>query len=891
VKERVANGVDPTKQSTLKVIEKLMEAPIIDPRQEKSYKAAATTVEHVKKAIQADLMRVVQMQILNQRVSELDAKRAMGLESDVDAWLKDGENAMAGAIHSGGVGCADSHAGLCAGVQVQGHCGIKDYAQACPLSCHRCAMPSQFKLKNTHETAQKSLEEKSSKAAVLKEKLEDRKKIAKASERFFKAKAKADKFKAKAKMLARTVGKMEDKMDSNQEDNEKDVKSATAEMQAAKAELKSTKEVVAKKKKLKAVKPKTDETPVKSQKEVLKDLGEQAKRRTKELKKAEGTEKKDAKSLKDLEAKKAKVDAAMAKLRAQKKELYAKKMDAVKAKADADRTVTKQRGAVERGMKTEEAEQMANDQSMAMQNKKLKSRTNHLLRQEGIARGKREQLELVSKAEKKRIQMFTVPGTERKVKGELMQADKDMADAKRRVDRYEMKFGHLGVKLKIPAKLEHAYAVAKQSKLQVEGLIKKLDAEQQSPAAQKLKADEVAAKGKFKKEEEEVIRLKKMFANEQKDVKRFAETEKKRRKGFEDQKKKDEEAAKKIEDASMKVYKKDVDGIAKSEKKVVEDQGKVAKDSVSPSQILDATEILERDRNKVKDIRKSIRITHHKILKAKGKLGTIKSDVAKAKEVAKNRYATEKAEQAQVVAEATARKDKAEADKKTSKAKLKGAEDAISQVIKLRQKMGKAEKGLQDTKMKEEVADQKVKVAQATLEAIKRGEPALIEEAKEKGVEAADKKIKKKAKKKKAEKKKVANKKMKGALSASTKAMLTVAQAAMEAQKAAAEEDAEQNPPNDEKCTGSEDMHPRLCSIIQNHNHCGYGNYKDYCCGACAGVTREMGDAGTHTEKPNAISKLEAQLGHSIAKASSAIAHAHRTEMSSKESLPAVGDN
>merc|ERR1711934_411978 len=108
----------------------------------------------------------------------------------------------------------------------------------------------------------------------------------------------------------------------------------------------------------------------------------------------------------------------------------------------------------------------------------------------------------------------------------------------------------------------------------------------------------------------------------QKDVKRFAETEKKRRKGFEDQKKKDEEAAKKIEDASMKVYKKDVDGIAKSEKKVVEDQGKVAKDSVSPSQVLDATEVLARGRNKVKDIRKSLRSTHHKILKAKGKLGT-----------------------------------------------------------------------------------------------------------------------------------------------------------------------------------------------------------------------------------------------------------------------------
>ena len=105
-------------------------------------------------------------------------------------------------------------------------------------------MPTHFKLKNTHETSQKSLEEKSSKAAVLKEKLDDRKKIAKASERYYKAKAKADKLRAKAKMLGRSVGKMEDKLDSNQEDNEKDVKSATADMQAAKAEFKSAKEVV-----------------------------------------------------------------------------------------------------------------------------------------------------------------------------------------------------------------------------------------------------------------------------------------------------------------------------------------------------------------------------------------------------------------------------------------------------------------------------------------------------------------------------------------------------------------------------------------------------------------------------------------------------------------------
>ena len=93
---------DPTKQNTLKVIEKLMEAPIIDPRQEKSYKAAAQQVESVKQHIKNDLMKVVKMEILSQRVSELDAKKAMGLATDADRWLMNGEKSMDGAVESSG---------------------------------------------------------------------------------------------------------------------------------------------------------------------------------------------------------------------------------------------------------------------------------------------------------------------------------------------------------------------------------------------------------------------------------------------------------------------------------------------------------------------------------------------------------------------------------------------------------------------------------------------------------------------------------------------------------------------------------------------------------------------------------------------------------------------
>jgi len=91
---------DPTKQNTLKVIEKLMEAPIIDPRQEKAFKAAALKVENVKQHIKHDLMEVVKMEILSQRVSELDAKKAMGLAANADKWLMSSEQAMDGAVEA-----------------------------------------------------------------------------------------------------------------------------------------------------------------------------------------------------------------------------------------------------------------------------------------------------------------------------------------------------------------------------------------------------------------------------------------------------------------------------------------------------------------------------------------------------------------------------------------------------------------------------------------------------------------------------------------------------------------------------------------------------------------------------------------------------------------------
>merc|ERR1712100_510706 len=328
-KARIADAIDPTKQNTLKVIEKLMEAPIIDPRQEKAYKTAAVTVDKVKAHIKNDLMKVVQMEILSQRVNELDAKKAMGIEGDVDNWLKKGGAAMETAIKSGS-GCEDSHPGLCAGVQVQGHCGIKDYQRACPLSCHLCAMPPTFRLQNADEAKEKKMQERAGKSAA-------------------------------------TVAKEKDK---------------------------GAKEAVTKAKKLKVVKGKADKSQIKSTKMLIKDQTATLKDRKKGLKKSKSKTKKDEKALDALEKKKAKYDGSMDYIRQTKKEIHNKRMENVKAKATVRMGLDQEQHKRELALETEKAEDKVADARMLVQDRSLKKKARKLYRQQAVANGEREKLEL-----------------------------------------------------------------------------------------------------------------------------------------------------------------------------------------------------------------------------------------------------------------------------------------------------------------------------------------------------------------------------------------------------------------------------------------------------------------------------------------------------------------
>merc|ERR1712100_352688 len=759
-KARIADAIDPTKQNTLKVIEKLMEAPIIDPRQEKAYKTAAVTVDKVKAHIKNDLMKVVQMEILSQRVNELDAKKAMGIEGDVDNWLKKGGAAMETAIKSGS-GCEDSHPGLCAGVQVQGHCGIKDYQRACPLSCHLCAMPPTFRLQNADEAKEKKMQERAGKSAATEAKEKDNKKIARAAKAYYSIEGKAGKARSKVRSLARKIGSLKSKLSTGKAQNERELKRSQVEAAANQAKAKGAKEAVTKAKKLKVIKGKADKSQIKSTKMLIKDQTATLKDRKKAEKKSRAKTKKDEKALDALEKKKAKYDGSMDYIRQTKKEIHNKRMENVKAKATVRMGLDQEQHKRELALETEKAEDKVADARMLVQDRSLKKKARKLYRQQAVANGEREKLEVVSKEEQKRIQQFTVPGAERKIKGELSRADRDMLDTKR----------------KIPAKLEHAYAVAKASKTKVEELIKQLDQEQQSPAATKLKEMEVVAKGKFKKEEEIARAIKKSIDGEKKQVALVKKADKKRR---EMNKKAFSAAVKGAKAIADKAGKKK---LAKARKGLTDYEKKIAKDAVEPSQVLGAEETVAEDKAATKRAEEAVERSDKSVLDLKQQLGKVTAAVEKRKEEIKKEYAQAKANKAQDLALLTARAEKATAAKKSSKQRLKGVKDVIVSEHKLESAVMKTESNYEKAEFEADAIESRLHTQKRMFEDAKNGEPADIGEAKKKGVEKEKEKEEAAAEKAKAAAKAKAkvskSAKKKAEISQSTKEMILAAKQAM----------------------------------------------------------------------------------------------------------------
>lgn len=336
-------------QKALAAVELLLHEPVMDPKSVKEYKEGEKTLKTAEGDVKEDLMDVVQMGALLGRVNELQVKKASGENIDVDSWAHtahegldvievEEEDAAAAAEP-----CFDSHTGLCGGIQSQGHCGIKEYAKQCRLSCHICAMPAAFRMGlDASEKTTKQAEEKSAKvakAAVHKEF------VAKHTEAHKKVNIEYKKVSlayAKEKNQAERVSELKAKMEKLTSTSEKSEKLAKGGKEKAKAKAKSAKERIEKDKKAapKLIKP--DESAIKGAKGAVKEVAEKKKKSEGDLKKADGAIKKDEKAVKDLEKKKAGSEATKEKLQDQEAEIKEKKEESKNMEKLAERMAGKE---------------------------------------------------------------------------------------------------------------------------------------------------------------------------------------------------------------------------------------------------------------------------------------------------------------------------------------------------------------------------------------------------------------------------------------------------------------------------------------------------------------------------------------------------------------------
>merc|ERR1712159_919436 len=128
------------------MVERLLKNPTMDPKIERMHKRAAESVQKSKRKIEDSVAKVEEMAVLADKLSGAAAERAAKARK----------------------GCLDSHPGICTGVRIQGHCGIKAYAKACPMSCHRCAMDPSFIMGSPSEKRRKAEVEKAGKVAAKK---------------------------------------------------------------------------------------------------------------------------------------------------------------------------------------------------------------------------------------------------------------------------------------------------------------------------------------------------------------------------------------------------------------------------------------------------------------------------------------------------------------------------------------------------------------------------------------------------------------------------------------------------------------------------------------------------------------------------------------------------
>jgi len=723
-------------QQALRTIDKLMKQPIIDPRQAKMYKKSEAIVEKVEKHIKDDLMDVVQMRILTERVNEGQAKKAMGLAVDVDRWALSAGKSVTRAAQSdsGGVGCQDSHPGLCAGVQVQGHCGIQAYAKACPLSCHMCAMPAKFRMGNSDERFQKVSEERGGKAAEAKIHAKFEAKNAKFRQDLNKKILQLNMGKAKMESAQKKVDRTRQKQESMKHASEKEAKSDKKALLKAKAKVKVDEDRATAAKNSKNAKlAEFDESPLKEAMSFEKEAEVKTQASQKEVVRLQKKKKKDKQMLADLEKKKGGVEAAYAKVRSQKNELLQQKSEAVAAKALAEKLLGKERFRIKTFIEHAAHEDKLSKHIMLKHVANVKAQEEKTQAALVVTRANREKVEVLNKSEAKRIQEMTVPGEERKVKQEALKANKDVMQLRQKFQKDAVKYAHLGLKWNVPASMEHAYARAKLAKVRVEGFITQLNAENNSPEAQKLKTMEVEAKEKMSVYDVKSRGLKKMTKAAEKEMKAFESDNKKRMKENKRQLGVSTKRAQQMLRDAQKKEKADLKSQKQSEKKVEKDEDAAAKDAVSETQVLNAEKNLERDRMQTDQAKREIKRGNHKVMGAKTKVIVANKAKAKSKAKATTDLVDAMNARSALIAKESASLENAKVSEKIAAGKFKEIKKEMEKEKDTEEKLEESDKKFENSKQTVVKLGSEVDALKETKDDLQKGESRKEEAGEENG--------------------------------------------------------------------------------------------------------------------------------------------------------------
>merc|ERR1711871_246404 len=655
-------------------IHKLMNDPVVDPRQRKAYQKAGAIVHAIQGKLEGALKTVVEEQLfVATHVTSKDVAKAESVAKEAHDLAHAAGEAVMEAAKSHGVGCQDTHPGLCAGIQVQGHCGIKQYATACPLACHVCTAPLKFDNDDQQkEEALKQAEEKGGKAAIAKVRENAEKTRIKMKAAVNKQIMKVKIAKAKVDTAQETVERARILEEGMRSASEREEKAAAKMVLKAKAKAKLAKEKMEKDKKKKPVEKKPDDSAVKGEKSKEKEEEDELKKEGDRLKKNEKTQKEEEKKVKKLKKSRAAVGGQLDKVIKQREELEVKKKEAGEAKKLAEKLSGKEGEKMKKTIQKSTRDKAVYDNKIKYKRMKLQDKINQQTEQEGILNAKREKKEIVSKEERKQLQQLTAPGEEKRVKVSLMTADKDIKDLHAKFKRKASEYAHLGLQWTVPAEMNHQEAKAEKSKEIAEKYLTKLDKENNSPAAQELRKNELYAKEMVSMEDARFRALKKASDFEKKEVKKLEEDEKKR---VETMKKEigvsQKTAEKVLKDAADK-EKKDQKAVKKEEENIKKTQDAAAKDTVTDEQITSAEASLDKSNLQVKREKRAIARKEKKIRKAKGKI--VKAEEALAKEKTAAKAAAEQAKEANAVKMA---KDKAVVE--NAKAVEKIASDKVKE--------------------------------------------------------------------------------------------------------------------------------------------------------------------------------------------------------------------